>query len=327
MKNVKIRGIEVYRPENFIHIDDIISEFEKKGKDIEVLAKEFFGKEIIHISKDNKENSLTMAIEAAKKVLTTTKLEGKDIDMIVLSSMLPEYVSPPSAMLIHKAINGKSNTLCYDINVNCIGMTVAMNQICKQITNDKNINRVLLIGSDYNRIHVEEDNENMLSNLGDAACAIILEKTDEECGLIDSEYFIDTSTIDTVAMPRCGSSHIHEVDKKELRSKMQATPGDIAVVIEHIKNMLERNDLTINDISMCCFSQAVLFIIEQIREELSIPEEKSIYIGNKYGYTGTSSPFIALYEAIKEKRVKRGDNILFWTAGAQLQYVFAIMKY
>ena len=91
--------------------------------------------------------------------------------------------------------------------------------------------------------------------------------------------------------------------------------------------MLRENGLTKDDISMFCFSQFALANIQKIRELMDIDETKSIYIGDKYGYTSTSSPFIALYEAIKQGSVKRGDYIMFWTIGTGSESIVVLYKY
>jgi 3-oxoacyl-[acyl-carrier-protein] synthase-3 len=55
--------------------------------------------------------------------------------------------------------------------------------------------------------------------------------------------------------------------------------------------------------------------------------DKIIYIGDKYGYTGTTSPLISLYEGIQQGRIKRGDTVLFWTVGAGHQFIVMLFKY
>ena len=71
----------------------------------------------------------------------------------------------------------------------------------------------------------------------------------------------------------------------------------------------------------------MIFHIDILRNELNIPEDKSIYIGDKYGYTGATSPFIALYELVEQNRINRGDYIMFWTVGAGMQHIFMLIRY
>lgn len=327
MKNVKIVGIEFYYPQYSRNTSEIIQEFKDRGEDISSFVQNVLGKETLHLVKDNQENSLTMGINAAKKVLSSTGLKGSDIDMIAFSAISPEYYSPLSALMIHNAIGAKSSTICYDINVSCIGMTFCLNQISKQMIADSTLNRVLLVGSDYISLHIEKTNQTMYPNLGDAACALILEKTTDDCGIIATKYYVDSSQTVNMCCPKCGSSNIRNASKDDLYGKCDLSPFDLEKSVEDIHNILEENNLCVKDISMFCFSQFMLYNINYIREHLDIPPEKSLYIGDKIGYTGTSSPFIALSEAIKQGSVKRGDYLVIWTIGAGNQYITTLMKY
>lgn len=83
----------------------------------------------------------------------------------------------------------------------------------------------------------------------------------------------------------------------------------------------------VDDIKAFCFSQYALPLIKNCSKELNIPLHKFIYIGDKYGYTGTSSPFIALYEAVKKGDVKRGDLVDLWTVGTNWTTCHILLKY
>ena len=328
IKNICIKGIEIYYPENIVDVETIIDNHKKNGDDIEVEIKSFFGKKNLRIIDNNKENSLTMAIEASKKVLKSNNLKGADIDMIAFSSLFPEYLSPPSSVLIHQAIKGKSSAICYDINANCIGMSFSLIQIYMQMQSDPKLNRVLLVGCDTMSMHLQKNTPLADACLGDAACAIILEKTEEDSKLIDYKYYIDSITYTKEIMfPKCGSSHIYDVPEEERRLAFGEPDAGMELVSDYIKNILSENNLTVDDISTFCFSQFAIYYIKYLEHSLSIPDEKCIYIGDKLGYTATTSPFIALYYAIKEKKIKRGDYIFIWTVGAGIQHVFALIKY
>ena len=99
------------------------------------------------------------------------------------------------------------------------------------------------------------------------------------------------------------------------------------IAVEQITSILEEQNISIEDIALFCFSQHAVYYSEYLSLMFDIPEEKISYIGDKYGYGGTSSPFMALDEAIKAEKVKRGDYILLWTVGAGFQYITILMQY
>lgn len=329
MINIKIAGIEIYKGKNIVDNQYYIQYFKKQGKDVEDLYENIMGrKERVEIDREN-ENALTMSIEASIKVLKSCDLTGEDIDMIVYSGMLGEYVSPTSALFIHNEIKGKKECFCHDMNVNCIGMTYALDLISRYMVSNENVKRVLLVGSENLTPQVSAENEELYGTFGDVSCAIILEKSNEDCGILDTRVGVNTNPyIDYVRFPACGSSKIYTKPKKEIYTKWTSFgKWWIDEAANNIDEMLAKNCLARSDISMYCFSQISVKNIEILRKKMNILEEKSLYIADIYGYTGTTSPFLAFYEGIKRKLIKRGDYIVFCTVAAGSIHIEVMIKY
>lgn len=329
MYNASIRSIEVYHGSKAMGNDFYINHFKKRGKDVSHFLKDIIGRDNRYLVKDDEENSLTMSINAAKKTLEKSGLTGNDIDMIVFSSQLPEYVAPPSSLHIHNAIGGKQDCVCYDMNANCIGMSLALENVCKYMSANENLKRALIVGCDYINMTIDEENENSYGHYGDAACAVILEKTEEDRGLVESKIWVNSQYHNAIVFPNGGFSKMFKTDDiKNL--KLKFNPPKVMWLEDanrNIRNFLSKNSLTTSDVSMYCFSQYAVKSLEALRELLGIDEEQSIYIGNEYGYTGTTSPFIALYEAIKREKVKRGDYVVIWTFAAGVENIALLFKY
>ncbi|WP_297428081.1 3-oxoacyl-[acyl-carrier-protein] synthase III C-terminal domain-containing protein [Clostridium sp.] len=328
MENVKIRDIEVYHGKNIVDNDYYIEHFKNQGKDVKKFYEETMGRKYRYEINRETENALTMAIESSHAVLEKSNLTGNDIDMIVYSGMLSEYVSPTSALIIHSAIKGKQECFCHDMNVNCIGMTYALDLVNRYISTSLNINRVLLVGSDYLTPQVSPENEECYGQYGDVSCALILERTQEDCKLIDTKICANTDFIDYVRFPKCGFAHMYDTPKEEMYVKWQSFgTWWIDGAIENINSMLDKNKLSINDVSMFCFSQIALKNVVTLREKMDISEERSLYVADTYGYTGTTSPFLVLYEGIKRGQVKRGDYVIFCTVAAGSTHITLLLKY
>ncbi|MBD7912168.1 3-oxoacyl-[acyl-carrier-protein] synthase III C-terminal domain-containing protein [Clostridium cibarium] len=328
MNNIQIRNIEIYHGSKIVGNEYYFEHFKKLGKDIKHFIEDVMGRKNRYLLDSSKENSLTMAIEASKRVLRASDLNGEDIDMIVFSSVLPEYVSPPSSFILHNAISGKENCLCHDMNVNCIGMTYALNLINGYMKADSDINTVLLVGSDFLTPQVDPDNELCYGEYGDAACAIVLERTSRDCGVIDCKVSTQTIAVDEIRFPRCGFSNMYDAEKKDLYAKWDSYQIHwFDSVINNMNSILKENNLSVEDISMFCFSQFSYSNIVKIRETMNIGESRSLYIGDTYGYTGTSSPFIVLYESIKNNKVKPGDYVMFWTIASGTSHMALLFKY
>jgi len=326
---IKLSCIDTCHASKIVSNDDYIKHFNQQGKNVEHLLMDVMGRDKRFMFDEN-ETTLSLATKVSKSVLKKANLTGNDIDVIVYSSILSEYISPPTSVLLHKELNAGRNVMCFDMNVNCAGMTVALEHVSNYLISSKHAKRALIVGCDDDDSLADPNNELCYGNFGHAACGIILEKVDEECGIVDSEYYINTEESQNIMYPKHGfSSFFKSKDVNELSFKWLPFDGGACVykATDIMVKMLKEKGLTKDDVSMFCFSQFAFINIKTIREILNIDEGKSIYIGDKYGYTGTTSPFIVLNEAIKEEKIKRGDYVVFWTIGAGSESVIILYKY
>ncbi len=272
-------------------------------------------------SKHNWHNTILLSLDAIQDLFLKTDLSGADMDMIVLSSQLPEYVSPATSAKIHNVIGGKKECICYDVNSNGCGMTLAFDQISKYMTMSPHIKRALLIGCDYMNIDTQ--------NQGDAACAVLLEKTDEESGVCDALSIVSPDDTDSPLFPHCGFSNMFLIkDGNDMEfSIYKKKIFNVEALEESISAILSRNSLTIEKINMFCFSQNSKEGLEVIRERMVIDKSASPYIGDVYGDTGTSSPFIALYEAMEKQLIRRGDYFMICAFGCSAQNITLLCRF
>lgn len=312
--NIKIKKIEIEYPDKVVDDKFFIEYFKEQGKDISKLLTTF-GKSKRRIMNDDSGSTLSLGIKAARKVLEKSNLTGKDIDVIIFTSQFPEYTCPSQALILHNAIKGKENDEVFvmDMNVNSAGMLRAFESASRYLLQKKSFNRALIVGADYLTVHCNEDDENSFPILGDCGCAVIIEKTEEQ-GFIDNISYTNSDNYDAIIYPQCGSSYladnnIEDRDKKLLISRYNF--NQIAeVVTKSIKEILKRNNLEMDDISAFCVSQGSIRNRYKIIEALDMNPEKYIHVSDKYGVTGVSSTFMALYEGVKIGKVKRGDYII-----------------
>lgn len=325
MKNVKIKEVAFYHPTQVIDSDYLIQHFDNQGKDVRGLLKNMGRK--IRYKMDENENGISMAIEASKKVLNQAGLNGDDIDMIVYSTQIPDQTIPVNALYIHKAIDGKNRVLAYDLNANCAGMTVAVEQVSRTMLINPRIKRALVVGSDPFSFIQNPEDELSYCCFGDLSVAIILEKTEESTGFIDAIHYIDSTEPDVMKFPESGLSNLLENKSDRFMKWTPFSNSDMApLVYESIREILNEHKLSPSDVK-CCFSQSNQTFLESIQNELGFKENHMIYVGDKFGYPGTSSPFLALHEGIKSGKIKRGDYVLFWTVGTGYEFITMLFKY
>lgn len=329
---VTIKNIAVYYPENIVGNDYFIKHFDSQGKDIRGLLKAM-GRENRYLSLDEDENSLSMGIISAKRVLEKSNLRGKDIDLIIFCSATPEFITPSNALKIHQAINGSETAIVYDLNSNCIGMLAAFEQACRNMQYNSNIKNALIIGAEQFNRYAKKTDEIVYPNFSDSSCAVILERSEEDINsdFIDSTFYVNSSFHDNVLLPKCGLSKVNSNNVK-LEDKMISwiqfdMQKPVEKATEDIEFLLKKHNISKRDVKKYFFSQLSKKNNDLISDNLMEPKEKFIYIGDEFGYTGTNSLFIALAVAIEKEMVKRGDILVFWTMGVGWTISTVLIKY
>lgn len=293
--------------------------FKSKGKDINHFLKDIVGRNTRYICDGTFENTLTMGSNAVDKVLKKSGLQGKDIDLIIFTCQYPEFTVPSQACIIHNHIHGKEKCITLDLNVNCLGMLRGLD-IANRYFNDKGgeFKYALLIGADYMSVHTLEDDAITFANFGDGACAMILEYTDDKNkGVIGCSDRTITEEVYGCMFPICGGSNVSNYSGNSTKTSW-TNPNTSAIVDcmrSALDDVLDKHHLSVNDIDWMCASQFTFSLFEQARKRCNISEEKGIYVGDKYGYTGTSSPFFAYTQGVMDKKIKSGDLVFFTSVG------------
>lgn len=316
---IKIKNVEIAFPQKTVDNDYYIKLFDKQGKDIRRLL-EFYGRKERKIG-DEGTSTISLGAQAAMNVLKAANLKGEDIDIIAFSSQFPEYTCPSQALIIHNLIDGKNKdeSMVMDINANCVGTVMTLDLVNSYMKQKPQFKRALIVAADYMTIHCNEFEETSYPIFGDAGCAMIIENVEGEEGVVDSVSFANSDEYDVTQYPYCGLSSIYDDSIETYKKKMHLGDSDaediLNTAIKSINILLEDNGLTLDDIGAFCFSQVAVYTLNEYSRRMGVPREKMIYIGDKYGYTGTSSPFIALYEGIKSNKIKRGQYVVFWSVG------------
>lgn len=329
MGAVRIRELQIYHPSNEVDNDYYIERYKARGVEVTGLLKAL-GRDKRFIVDDPAENTLTMAVEASKKALQKAGLTASDVDLIIFTSQTPEYLLPSNALKLHSALGGDLNTMCYDINANCAGMLVAVEQASRYMMGNPRIERALVVGADYLSVH-SPDEPVYHSNFADSAAAVILESSADGRGFIDSVYQTDTSVIDNSLFPAHGLSNLYREQYTAKDAQVKFTPFDDSVcvdsAVESLMILMERNGIDKNDVGGFLFSQFSVGNVKLVSERLGLDMDKVFYVGDKYGYTATNSPFLALHDALRDGKIQRGDYLVFWTVGAGWQNVSLLIQY
>ncbi|WP_035293404.1 ketoacyl-ACP synthase III [Clostridium sp. KNHs214] len=322
-RNVNIIGTGVYHPKKRVGNEFFIKHFDNKDIDIRALL-DNLGRKYRYVIDNNKENALTMALEASKDALKSANISPEQLDMIIFSSDTPEYLTPSNALIINKELNANNAHIVYDLNSNCVGMVVALDQASRMMKTNDDIKYCLVCGGLYVSSIAREDCKYTYPASGDAGAALILEAKEEETlrGILDSKYTTVSKYYDTIVSPACGmtKARCNDVGEYEKKQRWRGFHLDFfapewAKAIEYFS---EKFDFTIDDIELFLLSQYSKQFIIETAKYLNIENysDKFTYIGDKYGYTGTTSPIVAFHHAIKDKDMPKGSKAVFCSVGA-----------
>ena len=242
--------------------------------------------------------------------------------MILLATNFPDHISPATSVMIQKKIGAK-NAFAFDIRTGgCPGSVFSLSVASKYIA-DGTCKTILVAAGDLNSKGLDWEDRSTAVIFGDGASAIILQAVEKEkVGIIDSQLYTDPSGYYTAYIPAGGVAE--PITEKVIREKRQYFKMDGRAVFdfatvafpEAVREIVERNGMTMSDIDFVISHQANLNIIKKSMEKLGLPMEKTYYNVDKYGNTGSASVGIALTEAIEKGIVKKGHKVVLVSFGA-----------
>ena len=284
------------------------------------------------ILEDN-ENITEHAINAGKEALSKSNTLPNEISLIICATVTPEYIIPSMSVLVQDALGAK-NAGAFDLSATCSGFIygLAIGKCFVQTNPDA---KVLVIGAEALSRKTNWKDRTICVLLGDGAGAVILGKSKdpEKSKIIDFILGADGSHWELLTLKGGGTCY-PPFDKRlppeEYYIKMKGREVfKIATrVMEKIAfELLERNGFSPDDIDLLVPHQANLRIINYLRERLGLPEKKVFVNIHKYGNTSAASIPIALYEAEKEGRLKKGNLVLLVAFGGGLTFGGVLLKW
>lgn len=334
-RRVIIRSSGVYHPSNKVDNDFFIDHFTKidqeLGGKVSRLLKNI-GRKSRYLSQNPNENILTMAHKAVLCAISDAGIDAQQIDGIVFSTETPEYLVPSNACMLRDILNATNAHVVYDLNANCAGMVVTVDQVRAFMQANKRIKRVVVVGTAMLQRCGDDRNPITYASLGDAACAVVLEavETEDEVGFVDSVYETDTELIQSILYPKCGCAKSNDPDTTESDKLLVWEPFDTtnteACCAKLIKQVLSDNGYSKSDVSKVFFTQFSDGSRQRVAGLSGIELDKFKYVGDIYGYTGTSSPFLAYHHASLDNELNPGDVLVFCGVGAGLTAAAVLFK-
>ncbi len=270
-----------------------------------------------------------MGAEAVKGLLEKSGTSPGEVDLLICATVTPDMKFPAAGNLIsHKA--GIRNAFSYDLNAACSGFIYALATASSLVESGK-YKKAVVVGADKMSSIVDYTDRQTCVLFGDAACAVLLEPTTEELGIIDHRFGTDGSGYLHLHMKAGGSlkppSH-ETVDAREHyvyqegRAVFKFAVTRMAGISMEV---MDRNHVNADDVAWLVPHQANMRIIEATGRRIGLPAEKVMINIQKYGNTTNATIPLCLWDY--ENQLKKGDNIILTAFGGGFTWGAILVKW
>lgn len=270
-----------------------------------------------------------LALNASVTAMDRAGITAQDIDMIVCATITPDYFFPSMGCILQHKLGAKK-AIAFDVSAACSGFVYAMD-IAKSYMECGKAETVLVVSSECLSKIVDYGDRKTCVLFGDGSGAAVLQKTDDRdvSGIRDTLLISDGDGAEALLC--------RAVKKTTVFSKMKSivklgnkTPDKftlsmdgqdvfkfaVSTVPKVIHEILEKNNLTTDDVKYIVPHQANVRIIQSTVKKLAISEDKMVVNLDKYGNTSSASVPICLDELGASGKLNKGDLIILIAFGA-----------
>ena len=262
-----------------------------------------------------------LAVEASREAIAQAGLTPADIDVIVVGTTTPDTMFPSTACILQYKI-GAPRAWGFDLGAACSGFTYALTTAAAFVSAGM-ARHALVVGADVMSSIIDYTDRTTCVLFGDGAgAAVVSASPGGGLGLIDFTHEVDGSGGPALCMPAGGSKlpASHETVDKRLHYVHQDGQSVFRFAVrkneEVCRRLLERNGITADDLDLFVSHQANKRIIESAAQRLGVPPERMVLNIGEYGNTTAATIPLALHDAVRDGRLKKGDLVLLASVGA-----------
>lgn len=278
------------------------------------------------------ESTADLAEKAARQTLERADIGPEKIDLIVLATDTPEYISPSTASVVQHRLGAK-NAGTFDVNTACAGFVTALDIGSKYIQADPQYQYVLVIGAYAMSKYLNLEDKKTVTLFADGAGAVLLAATDKtEKGWLAGELITKGEYHDWMGIYAGGAQQpvtTEALNQHDHQLKfVHKFPKELNPIIwtQMAQTLCQRTQCMPCDVSRYFITQININAIWQTLDKLDVPREKGHTIMHYYGYTGSACIPMAFNDAWKKDLVKAGDLVFFIGSGGGLAFASAAFR-
>ena len=274
-----------------------------------------------------------LATLASASALQMAGISADELDLIIIGTSTADMLSPSCGCLVQHRLGAKK-AVAFDVNAACPGFIYGL-VIAQKFMQDSSYSKALVVGGEIvsNRLDYKDRSTCVL--FGDGAGAVVLGHSNgnDDGEILATDIESDGDLWHLIHVPGGGSRipASHEMIEKGLQYvKMRGNEvfkHAIRTMVDSARKIMVQQGVTSDEIDWFIPHQANIRIMDVVAEKLGIPTEKVIVTVNKYGNTSAATIPVALDEAVKDGRIKKGDLVLVNSFGAGLTWGAALFRY
>lgn len=280
---------------------------------------------------DEGTNCSHLCEEAARKAIADAGLEPNDIDLIITGSLTQDHLMPSISTLVQTRL-GCENAGAFDVLAACTGFLTALHT-AEAFVRSGRVKNVLAIGGETLSRYLDMTDRASCILFGDGAGAAVIRPLEDTQGgeILAHNLGADGAGYEFIHIPEGGAAHPHnhpDYDKSNQFIRVRGREVYRFAVTKMTELIRKANEsVPDQEIDLVIPHQVNLRIIEAARERLDWPMEKFFINIHKYGNTSAASVPIALDEAAREGRLKRGDLVVLVAFGAGLTWGSTLVRW
>jgi 3-oxoacyl-[acyl-carrier-protein] synthase-3 len=286
------------------------------------------------------ETTSGMIVDASRQALERASLAATDLDLILVATDTPDYLSPATASAVQAKL-GAVNAGTYDVNCACAAWVTALDLAARYVATDPDYRHILVAGG-YAMTKFLDWSDKYTSTLFADGAAVAIMGAGNAPGYLSGKLLADGQYHDALGIYTGGTFRpatpevVHELGKPRVQfvRKFPATfNSDNWPPL--IRDVAGKAGLTVDEIDFYVFTQLNLRTIEYVMENLGQPMDKTHWIMDKWGYLGSACIPAALDDALhggREPRAlppapRQGDNVIFCASGGGLAMAATVWRW
>ncbi|MFT8325716.1 beta-ketoacyl-ACP synthase III [Gluconobacter oxydans] len=317
---VRLTGVGGYLPRDVVTNDDLARKFGIETSDEWIRTRTGIGQR--HIASGD-ETTSSMAAEAARQALEYAGVDASQVDAVLVATATPDQVFPAVAVQVQARL-GMTAGFGFDISAACSGFVYAL-ATATALMQSGQAKKVLVIGSEVFSRLLDWTDRSTCVLFGDGAGAVLLETgAGEGEGVLSTHLHSDGRTgdilyVDGAAGCPSTSQHLRMQGREVFRHA-------VVKLSQAVDEALEANGLTGQDIQWMVPHQANLRIIDGMAKKLALPADRVVVTVDRHANTSAASIPLALNEAVRDGRVRKGDLVLMEALGGGLTWGSALIR-